>query len=127
MEIRTIEKNGVLVALVTSSEKLISDVKTALNLMLSVQYETGSRCIVLDKQVIDDDFFRLGTNMAGEILQRFINYKIKMAVYGDFTVYTSKPLKDFIYESNKGNDFFFVQTEDEAVDMLVKAASGGKK
>ena len=34
-------------------------------------------------------------------------------------LYTSKPLKDFIYESNKGKDVFFVSTEEEAVDMML--------
>ncbi len=29
--------------------------------------------------------------------------------------YTSKPLQDFIYESNKGQDVFFVKTQDEAI------------
>ena len=33
---------------------------------------------------------------------------------------TSKPLKDFIYESNKGKDVFFVTTRDEAVEMLTR-------
>ena len=36
------------------------------------------------------------------------------------TKYTSKPLKDFIYESNKGKDIFFVQKEQNAIEMLSK-------
>lgn len=32
--------------------------------------------------------------------------------------YTSKPLQDFIYESNKGQDVLFVQTQDEAIKKL---------
>ena len=39
--------------------------------------------------------------IAGDILQKFVNYGIKFAIFGDFTGYTSKPLKDFIYESLK--------------------------
>ena len=55
-----------------------------------------------------------------EELQKFINYQIKFAVYGDYSKYTSKPLKDFIYESNNGKDIFFVKDTDEAVKMLSK-------
>lgn len=33
---------------------------------------------------------------------------------------TSKPLKDFIYESNKGTKVFFVSAKEEAIDMLTK-------
>jgi len=43
------------------------------------------------------------------------NYYIKFAVYGDFSKYTGKPLRDFIYESNQGRDIFFVPTEEDAV------------
>ena len=49
-----------------------------------------------------------------------MNYGGRIAIYGDYSHYTSKPLKDFIYESNKGKDVFFVATQDEAVDMLTR-------
>lgn len=42
----------------------------------------------------------------GGDLQEFLSYQTKVAIYGDYTKYTSKPLKDFMYESNKGNNFF---------------------
>ena len=59
--------------------------------------------------------------MAGEILQKFINYRVKAAIYGDYSRYTSKPLRDFIYESNNGRDFFFVAAREEAVEKLAGA------
>ena len=51
-------------------------------------------------------------------MQKFVNYGVRCAIYGDYSRYTSKPLRDFIYESNKGKDVFFVATKEEAVDML---------
>ena len=51
-------------------------------------------------------------------MQKFINYQIKFAIYGDFSKYTSKPLKDFIYESNHGKDIFFVENKEQAIDKL---------
>ncbi len=56
--------------------------------------------------MICDDFFILSTGFAGEMLQKYINYGGRIAIYGDFSNYTSKPLHDFIYESNKGKDVF---------------------
>ena len=53
-------------------------------------------------------------------MQKFINYGIKFAVYGDFSRYTSKPLKDFIYESNHGKDVFFTGDREEAVKRLTE-------
>lgn len=60
----------------------------------------------------------LSTGMAGEILQKFVTYGIKLAIIGDYSMYTSKPLRDFIYESNKGDHMFFTATEDEAIAKL---------
>jgi hypothetical protein len=65
-----------------------------------------------------EDFFQLTTKLAGEILQKFINYNIKLAMAGDFSVYKSKSLKNFICESNKGKDIFFVSDEKQAIAML---------
>ncbi len=56
--------------------------------------------------------------ITGDILQKFVNYGIKLAIFGDFSKYTSKPLKDFIYECNQGKDVFFAKDETEAVEML---------
>ena len=81
----------------------------------------GASRIALDKRAVCEDFFILSTGLAGEILQRFINYRFKFAVYGDYSRYTSKPLHDFIYESNQGNDFFFVATKEEAAEKLANA------
>lgn len=99
---------------------MISDAQTALDLAMTVKYETGAEKIVIDKNLICGDFFILSTGIAGEILQKFINYHVKAAVYGDYSHYTSKPLKDFIYESNNGKDFFFVSTKDEAIQKLAE-------
>ncbi len=121
MNVNTIEKNQLKIADVESSEYLITDVQSALDLIMTIQYETGSNRIAINKEAITEDFFILSTRLAGEILQKFINYDVKFAIYGDFSGYTSKPLKDFIYESNNGKDVFFVASKEEAVDMLVNA------
>lgn len=106
------------ITVVNSNELIIKDVQSALDFMMSVKYETGCSKIVLNKEAITEDFFILSKGIAGEILQKFINYQMKFAICGDYTKYTSKPLKDFIYESNKGKDIFFVSDIDTAVKML---------
>jgi len=121
VEIRTIEKDGVKIAVVTADEKLLFDVQSALDLMATVQYEADSSRIAVYKESVAEEFFILSTRLAGEILQKFVNYQCKLAIIGDFSKYTSKPLKDFIYESNNGRDIFFAATEDEAVERLCGA------
>jgi hypothetical protein len=93
-------------------------VQSALDFAVSVQYETQCERICINKEAFAADFFVLSTRLAGEVLQKYINYHIKLAVYGDFSMYTSKPLKDFIYECNNGKDFFFAADEAGAADKL---------
>ena len=121
MQIESIQENGVQIAVVTGEEKLVTDAASALDLALSARYETGADRIAIDKSVIAEEFFILSTGMAGEILQKFINYHIKAAIWGDYSRYTSKPLHDFMGESNRGGDFFFVSTQEEAMDRLAGA------
>lgn len=108
------------IAIVNSNEIIIKDVQSAIDFIMSVKYETDCSKIALNKSAIIEEFFILSKGLAGEILQKFINYQIKFAIIGDYSKYTSKPLKDFIYESNNGKDIFFVTSEDEAIKMLSK-------
>ena len=121
MKIEHLNENGIDLAVISSDEAVITGVQSALDLMMSVKYETGAERIVIPKELICEEFFILSTGIAGEILQKFINYHVKAAIYGDYSHYTSKPLKDFIYESNQGRDIFFPATQEEAIRMLTRA------
>lgn len=120
MKIESLNENNTGIALVTGGEKIITDAASALDLAMTVRYETGADKIALDKAILAEDFFVLSTGLAGEIFQKFINYRIKAAIWGDYSHYTSKPLRDFIYESNHGKDFFFVATREEAIQRLAR-------
>ena len=118
MNISTITENEINIAIVSSDENLITDAQSALDLIMSVEYETNSNRIVINKDNICVEFFILSSGIAEEILQKFINYGFKIAIYGDYSKYTSKPLKDYIYESNSGKNIFFVNTQEEAIEKL---------
>lgn len=118
MKIEHLKDNRTDIAVIYSDEKLIVDTQSALDLAMTVKYQTSATKIIINKSAVCEEFFILSSGMAGEILQKFINYQVKIAIYGDYSQYTSKPLKDFIYESNHGNDFFFVSTKDEAIQKL---------
>ncbi len=121
MNVKVVENAGVQVALLESDSLLISDIQSALDLIVNVRYESGCDRIVLAQAAISPDFFKLRTGLAGEVLQKFSNYQAKLAIVGDFSQYQSKPLQDFMRESNAGRDVFFVTSEDEAVARLAKA------
>ena len=121
MNIEYVKVNGTDIAVVSGDQAELTTPQAALDLAMTARYEAGAERIAIDKRALGEDFFILSTGVAGEILQKFVNYHVRAAIYGDFSRYTSKPLKDFIYESNKGRDFFFVETKEEALRKLAEA------
>ena len=116
MRFDTKEKNGRTVACVYSETPVICDVQSALDLL-----ETESTGLCINKEAFCEEFFVLSSGIAGEILQKFVTYQTNLAIYGDYSRYTSKPLQDFIRESNEGKQIFFPRSEDEALERLAAA------
>lgn len=123
MKIERINEKGIEIAVISSNELLITDVQSALDFIAQVNYETGCDSVILNKLAICEDFFNLKTRLAGDILQKFINYRMKLAIVGDFTIYSSKSLRYFIYESNKGKDIFFLADKKEAIEKFILVKS----
>lgn len=65
-------------------------------------------------------FFDLKNGIAGEILQKFSQYGLPLAIIGDFSKNESKRVNDFIYESNKGKQINFATSLSEALNSLTK-------
>jgi hypothetical protein len=117
MEIIT--KNGHAVAVIDKSE-IIDSVQAALDLMAAARYLGDCEAMAIYKESLSDAFFDLKTRLAGDVLQKFSNYRFKFAIVGDFGAYSSKALRDFIYECNKGNLVFFKSSLEEALDALTR-------
>ena len=66
------------------------------------------------------DFLKLGTGVAGEVFQKFVNYRLRCAIVGDITAKldNSKALRDFVRETNAGNSIWFVPDMDGLRDRL---------
>ncbi len=114
-----ITRNGRTVAMIDKSFK-IDAAQTALDLMAEARYAGDYNCgaMVVYKESLTEAFFDLKTRFAGDVLQKFSNYRFKLAIVGDFSAYGSKALRDFIYECNKGNLVFFKSSLEEALDAL---------
>jgi hypothetical protein len=102
-----------------SNKIILNTAQDAIDLIVLAS-ENDSGKILLHENSIHSNFFKLETGLAGEVLQKFVNYHVKLAIVGDFKKYTSKSLKSFIFESNNGNQFFFVSDPLEAVEILKK-------
>ena len=83
MNLTGIEENGVLCVLVESDEPVITDAQSAIDLLMSAQYDVGSKDIVIPKQLIVEDFFVLSTGLAGEVRQTNGDSSGRLALNGD--------------------------------------------
>lgn len=100
-----------------ADEILIRNAQDGLDLLGNLYYEDCGR-IILHEKNISPEFFDLKNGMAGEILQKFANYRVRLALLGDFSRYPGQSIRDFISESNKGKQVNFVSTLDEALERL---------
>lgn len=117
MKILINQLNGKAIAEVISDRIIINKTQDALDLMADCNYQ-GSNRLILKKENFLSDFFDLKSGIAGEILQKFSTYDVRLAIVGDFSKITSKSLRDFIYESNKHGRINFVNTIEEAREKL---------
>jgi hypothetical protein len=117
MNIKIHESVNGKIAEIISDGIAIKDVDDALDLMAESRYLDAGKIIIHENQ-ITPLFFDLKTRLAGEILQKFSNYRMQLALIGGFSKYKSKSLQDFIRECNKGNMIFFTENRDEALDKL---------
>lgn len=62
---------------------------------------------------LDQRFFDLSSGLAGAMLQKFVNYDLRVAIIGDISRYTaqSEPLAAFVRESNRGAHVCFLASE----------------
>ena len=98
----------------------VCDTQDALDVMADANTR-GATSQILYKEDIDPAFFDLKTGLAGEILQKYSNYRNRLAIIGDFSRYKSRALKDFIYESNRGGTVFFMPDLESALEKFHKA------
>ncbi|ASS73676.1 cytoplasmic protein [Tumebacillus algifaecis] len=110
------------VAIVESADILIGNAQDALDLMATVKYTDDCYKILIPKSNITESFFELSTRLAGEILQKYTNYQVRLAIVGDFDEYDSKSLHAFIIECNRGKQVFFLPDVQTALDKLHSVA-----
>lgn len=91
---------------------LVCDHFTDVNDVIGQAWGTDARWVAIPADQLPDDFFTLRTGVAGEILQKFVNYRLGLAVIGDISRYTaaSSALRDLVLESNQGTQAWFLPT-----------------
>ena len=78
--------------------------------LIGEAFASAADLVVIPAARLSPEFFRLGSGLAGAILQKFTNYQLRVAIVGDISAYTEKsaPLRDFVAESNRRGDVRFL-------------------
>ena len=106
--------NGQSIAELSTESVVIRTTQEFLQMIM----DSAAEGIIVHQENMDERFFDLGSGLAGEMLQKVVNYKLRLAIVGDFSIYESKSLKAFISESNRSNTIVFVNTIEEALLRL---------
>jgi hypothetical protein len=108
--------NGQSIAELSAKGVVLSTTQQFLQMIM----DSSAEGIIVHQENIDERFFDLQSGLAGEMLQKVVNYRLRLAIVGDFSIYESNSLKAFIYESNKSNTIVFVNTIEDALIRLSK-------
>ena len=88
MRIETHRIGQAKVAEIQAEGLVLTSVEDGLSLLGDLYYQ-GFDKIILHEENIVPEFFDLKTKLAGEVLQKFVQYRMPLAVVGDFSKCTS--------------------------------------
>lgn len=80
----------------------------------------GATLVIVPAGRLGVDFFELRSGLAGAIVQKFANYRLRLAVTGDISAHTerSNALRDFVRESNRGRQLWFLEDTEAVRERL---------
>ncbi|MFI8706016.1 DUF4180 domain-containing protein [Bacillus sp. NPDC077411] len=104
MNYRVMEKNNKKYIECVSVRRQICSEKDVLD-FVGICAENDVYTLIFYVDAFSEDFFNLKTGLAGMMLQKFINYHIKVAVILENEEKLNNRFKEMIMEANKGNDF----------------------
>jgi PadR family transcriptional regulator AphA len=123
MNYRVVEKtHGNYIECISAETPLCTE-QDALDL-IAVCTENDTNLLVLHVTALSEDFFKLRTGVAGNMLQKFINYHVKTAVLITNDLIIMGKFKEMLAESNQRNDFRVFNSLTEAENWLFKLKTG---
>ncbi|GIG88702.1 DUF4180 domain-containing protein [Plantactinospora endophytica] len=116
------ERAGVTVLVCDPAGPPVATVQDALDLIGAAFL--GAQVVAVPASRLADDFFSLGTRFAGEVMQKFVNYRLRLAVLGDISRHlaASSALRALVHESNQAEHVWFVADLD-ALDERLRASA----
>jgi uncharacterized protein DUF4180 len=91
--------------------------------LIGKTFENRATLIVIPVECLNDEFFQLKTRIAGELIQKFVQYRRHLVIVGDISGFLaeSSALRAFVAESNRGKEVWFLPSREELDDRLARA------
>lgn len=100
------ELGGVRVLVLDRAGPVIRDEAGALD-VIGETYGTEADVVAVPVERLDPAFAQLRSGVAGAVVQKFVNYRLRLVVVGALRD-TSGPVGDWVREANEGRDLWFV-------------------
>lgn len=119
---RTAEHHDVRVLFVDPDGPQIASTQDALDLV-GEAFGCEAELVAVPASRLSPEFFRLRSGLLGEVTQKLVNYRLRLAVVGDVTdhVAASDAFRDYVREANRGSHTWFVDDEAALVERLAPA------
>jgi Domain of unknown function (DUF4180) len=80
----------------------------------------GAELVLFPVNSLSASFFQLRTGLAGAIVQKFVNYRMRLAIVGAISpeALQSTALRAYILESNRGESVWFLDSMDDLAARL---------
>ncbi|WP_030591903.1 DUF4180 domain-containing protein [Streptomyces anulatus] len=120
-----VEHHGIPVLVCDADGATIAHVQDALDHLIGAAFQNAD-VVAVPSTRLDDSFFDLSTGFAGDVLQKFANYQLRLVVVGDIDRHlaASSALPDLVREANRGRDIWFVPDLDALADRLAPNVAG---
>ncbi|MDF2543146.1 MAG: putative transcriptional regulator [Herbinix sp.] len=113
------EINNVKYIELLSATNLLSTENDALDL-IALCWEHEASLLMIHHSALSEDFFHLKTKVAGNLLQKLINYNIKTVAIIPSDISQTERFQEMVLEMNKGNHFRMYGTKEEAEKWLLQ-------
>lgn len=118
------DRQGVRVLSIPADGPKLATDRDAVDL-IAQSFDHRPDIIVIPVERFDEGFFTLSTRIAGEIVQKFVTYGMRLAIIGDISRHleASTSLRDYVRETNKGRQVWFVADLAELDAQLERVGS----
>lgn len=94
--------------------------------LIPLAWADDASLVAVPVERLDETFLDLKSGIAGEVIQKYVNYRLRLAFVGDVSarLAQSRALRDFVRETNKGDAIWFVDDFAELGGKLAAQRAG---